>query len=653
MMMMMMMMMMLGLSGAEDVSPMSRDLNESSHGRRLQNVMTEDDYEEYPRTPNAMDSEPEFPTRFFEDPPGPCGLVCGDLGSFDHYTALGSDGIHPWEVKIYTRESPSEWKILQIEVSYVAGVGPLSDTETVLPTIRTPEVRLSGDTDDFLVFENEYTLFLGLENYITEVTLRAMPSIPDTWYSRGFVRGPSSTPITGIELRTMKGTSMVAGCFDDFCGLPTTFGGMSDENGIPQRVMAFLGQVGYFQALEYDELTNYLVRYIGGDPIIIASLAMYFGPCRLCPSGKFIDLVTDNGCTCQDCPADQISTAVNQKECRGCGYRSFPNADQTECFSCPAGYYHDPLDRATCLPCSPEADPVDLTKHQFDPQNVGIASLDECRCRDGYSGDDCTFVECPSTLNFVSLGLLLIEASLPPEIRPDGGDRETRELDSVGLARQIEATLRNANTEDDDSLSVAELLTALLLADVVIQDTNRGRPVELPIWAQPSSGRNAWTSYGEEDITIPEIVTNAVASFVETGTFYWRMDSAADVITMTRHIPIRRPAGTKRNARLTSIKASKSSGPTTSTRRPRSSTGNVPMSTVSSSRTKPSSPTTSSTGPAVPTTGRPSPVTSPTPPSLVAIIHSCRRTTESVSIASCSTDAAATMIVPTPIPSPP
>ena len=426
------------------------------------------------------------------------------------------------------------------------------------------------------LFEDDITSVLQID-YIVQVTLYTIE--PDRLVLYGGVT--SHYPITGITIRTMLGKVLEAGCTDD-CPISNEWGPYFDSNGVLGAVMALYGQAGYMEYFERLPLLNQLYdRRIGniyiGDPIV-ASLGFHFGPCKVCGPGTYIEMRYDtvdyssNYCRCVPCPADQISIKENQMQCSTCPPRQYPTSDQTECFSCPAGFYHDPDDRATCIPCSADADPVDLTKHQFDPQNVGITSQNECKCREGFSGGDCTIVACPSNLDFVSLGLLLIEASLPPEIRPDGGDRGSRDLDRVALARQIEATLRNANTEDDDSLSKDELVAALALADVVVPSTS---PVASRIWAQPSSDAGlAWIPYREDQITIPEMVTHAVTSFVETGTFYWRTASATDVM---RVIPTRRPAGTKLNVRITSAPASNSNGPTMSTRQPQSCTSNVPI----------------------------------------------------------------------------
>ena len=171
----------------------------------------------------------------------------------------------------------------------------------------------------------------------------------------------------------------------------------------------------------------------------------------------------------------------------------------------------------------------------FNLEQSGLTDARDCACAPDYTGANCKLAECPSTLPLVSLGLLLIEASLPEELRPRG-DRADRVLDTVAMARRVEAVLRNADTFDgddlegieggNDRLSLDEAFAALAMADVVVDPASE---VAARIWSRPAVwppppgqvARDKLQIFGSEEITISDMVRDAVASYVETGNFYW------------------------------------------------------------------------------------------------------------------------------------
>ena len=136
------------------------------------------------------------------------------------------------------------------------------------------------------------------------------------------------------------------------------------------------------------------------------------------------------------------------------------------------------------------------------------------------SASNCfSLTECSSTLDFVSLGMLLIEASYPEELR-ESGSLEERTLSQWTTFYRVNSILRMADTNGDDYLSVVEALSALDQASLTVPSALLKNAV---VWASPganpTSDYTGWAkSYNSS--SIGTMVTEAVAQFILTETFY-------------------------------------------------------------------------------------------------------------------------------------
>jgi hypothetical protein len=183
---------------------------------------------------------------------------------------------------------------------------------------------------------------------------------------------------------------------------------------------------------------------------------------------------------------------------------------------------------------------------------TGLTAVTECDCAESWTGSNCDQFECPPVLDFISLGLLLIEASYPEELR-ETGSMDERALSQWTTAFYINSILRTADANGDDELSRAEALLALQYAymDIPSQVLSTG-----VVWASPTVdeaskmyipsdyanwelSESAVTGYTSATVSCGEDCTKttyndtysnaanivmmtkeAVKQFVETGTFY-------------------------------------------------------------------------------------------------------------------------------------
>ena len=115
----------------------------------------------------------------------------------------------------------------------------------------------------------------------------------------------------------------------------------------------------------------------------------------------------------------------------------------------------------------------------YDPALTGLVSKDQCQCAPNWEGDNCEESKCADLLDPVSLGLLLIEAGYPEELRP--GDQGITAVVAVRI--QVEAILRTADTDGNDHLSVAEGVAAAQLLDMDLNPSD----FTTNVWSQPRS----------------------------------------------------------------------------------------------------------------------------------------------------------------------
>lgn len=132
--------------------------------------------------------------------------------------------------------------------------------------------------------------------------------------------------------------------------------------------------------------------------------------------------------------------------CTQCPPGSFQSASgQNSCELCPAGSYSAEPGAAECTPCGDGAIPADDLLEHF-TSLTGLASNEACVCADGWTGTNCDVFECPKTLPFISLSLLLIEASYPEELR-ERGSRLSREQTQWTTAYRVNTILRMADAD--------------------------------------------------------------------------------------------------------------------------------------------------------------------------------------------------------------
>ena len=187
---------------------------------------------------------------------------------------------------------------------------------------------------------------------------------------------------------------------------------------------------------------------------------------------------------------------------------------------CPPGHYC-PAGAEYAQPCG---------TGNFDPAVSGVPSLNDCVCAESWAGSNCDQFECPSTLEFVSLGLLLIEASYPEELR-ESGNEEERTASQWTTHYRVNSILRTADSNGDDFLSVGEATAALDAVDLTVPETVRDLGL---IWARPTSSLASYAlwEYVYNSSLIEHMVTDAVSQYVSTGTFYGYLGSDTPVTSL-------------------------------------------------------------------------------------------------------------------------
>ena len=197
-----------------------------------------------------------------------------------------------------------------------------------------------------------------------------------------------------------------------------------------------------------------------------------------CDAGKFSNEFRATSCT--ECPAETYQASSGQSECDDCGdvNRNFATSN-------------------------------------FNTEQRGLTNALDCQCADGYTGTNCDIDACGDTLHVVSLGLLLLEASYPDELRESTAPMEERQKAVVSTRTRVEGIFRAADTSGDNRLSREEALNALSLVDVNIGDIEEGRSV----WMRPISGEG--DSFDRvDDVTITEMITDVMTNFINHGTFF-------------------------------------------------------------------------------------------------------------------------------------
>lgn len=147
----------------------------------------------------------------------------------------------------------------------------------------------------------------------------------------------------------------------------------------------------------------------------------------------------------------------------------------------------------------------------------GLVLPTDCECSEDYTGVNCDLARCPETLPLVSLGLLLLEASIPEELRESSLPVSERLAGRAQTKSRIEAVFRSADRDGDDFLSVQEILAALPLADVFFDASNGSNT---HVWSGAIPGRASVFPLAEDEITITEMIDQAEENFVTSGVFY-------------------------------------------------------------------------------------------------------------------------------------
>ena len=170
-----------------------------------------------------------------------------------------------------------------------------------------------------------------------------------------------------------------------------------------------------------------------------------------------------------------VADRPGQRDQTPCPAGKYANDDRTACDDCPPATFSEVTGGtlAACLPCS---DNPSVTSYYTSA--TGLASRGECQCAADWTGSNCELSDCADLLDPVSLGLLVIEAGYPEELRP-GKDLGSNAL--VAVRSQVEAILRTADTDGNDRLSAAEGVAAAGLLDMVLNPT----AFTDRIWAQP------------------------------------------------------------------------------------------------------------------------------------------------------------------------
>ena len=248
-------------------------------------------------------------------------------------------------------------------------------------------------------------------------------------------------------------------------------------------------------------------------PLFLYSLCQgYFcasnvGSTTKCPAGKY-SLSTASSCS--TCSAGKYSLSM-ASACTSCSIGNYqPNTGQGSCLTCPSGKYQDQTGYTSCFSCGTGT---------FEPTVTGVTAVDECVCAESWTGLNCDQYECASTLDFASLGLLLIEASYPEELRQSGTLAE-RTVSQWTTYYRVNSILRTADANGDGLLSVDEASAALGIANVDVPLSVLSNEI---VWTSSNglslSEHTSWTKQRSSS-SITLMVAEAVAHFVDSGTFY-------------------------------------------------------------------------------------------------------------------------------------
>ena len=243
--------------------------------------------------------------------------------------------------------------------------------------------------------------------------------------------------------------------------------------------------------------------------------------CTVCPPGTFQD--SEGSTSCQACPAGRFNiggiNATSHDNVEDCVLASpgffVANESSFAQDPCPFGTFQPESGQTTCEPCGSQSS----FESFFLRTQSGLTASTQCECETEFTGANCDLAKCAETLPLVSLGLLLLEASYPEELRESARSEDERQAVVVSTASRIEAIFRTADKNGDDILSVEEAATALALVDVdVTLDFDDFRS---NIWSRPpEDGRRVSIPIAEGDILISAMIADAIENFVLWGTFY-------------------------------------------------------------------------------------------------------------------------------------
>ena len=235
--------------------------------------------------------------------------------------------------------------------------------------------------------------------------------------------------------------------------------------------------------------------------------------CIECPAGYYSDEGQSN---CTACSAGYYSDE-GQSNCTACPAGYYSDEAQSDCTACPVGKYNPNTGQDKCVKCG------NGPTENYDPDVTGMTAIEECSCVPGFSGADCDIVECETSLPFISLGLIFIEASYPEALR-EIGDKSTRLQSVWSTYFYVKTILLSADVNGDDRLSKEELLDGLDSVHVKVSSNSSGS-----VWANPTSeNRGNWYDWNIvwDTADISSILEEAVDIFVETGTFYGYVNSS-------------------------------------------------------------------------------------------------------------------------------
>jgi hypothetical protein len=174
-------------------------------------------------------------------------------------------------------------------------------------------------------------------------------------------------------------------------------------------------------------------------------------------------------CTTQ-CPAGKASNGAHTA-CDTCAAGTYSSAGSSVCTTCPFGKYSG-AGQATCTNCG-DAGYAGYLESLWDPNQSGLASEDECKCRTGRTGANCEQEMCATNTPVVSLGFLLLEVQWP---------RHMRELSRNEAFSGISAAFRAFDANGDHYLNVTEARTG-------IADGSMAVPLEVShIWSSVENG---------------------------------------------------------------------------------------------------------------------------------------------------------------------